>query len=141
MMLATRTAPIRRSAVSGAGRLVAHAVLAITLVVSVVFAHGGACAAVELSEPIAHSTHLADGGLAAAEQGARCLHRELPAGHQHGTEQDCSAIKPTGTPIPVIELAALSVNCPHLAAETSSALADTCRLTAPCWENLCVMRI
>ncbi|WP_433512838.1 hypothetical protein ACQP2T_55800 [Nonomuraea sp. CA-143628] len=112
-MLATRTLRSRRPAARGTGRLLTHAVFAIALVISVVFAHGGACAAVELSEPVAHSAqpaggggsafahgaHLAAGGVSPVTHGVRCLHRDLPMGHVHGTEQDRSATHPTGVPI------------------------------------------
>ncbi|MFG1962250.1 hypothetical protein [Nonomuraea sp. NPDC049028] len=111
-MLATRTLRSRRPAARGTGRLLTHAVFAIALVLSVVFAHGGACAAVELSEPVAHSAQPAGGGVSAFAHGAqpaargvspvthgvRCLHRDLPVGHVHGTEQDRSATNPTGAP-------------------------------------------
>lgn len=75
---------------------------AIALVVSVVFAHGGACAAVELSERVVHSAQPAGGGVSPAAHGVRCLHRDLPVGHVHGTEQGCSATNPTGAPLLLI---------------------------------------
>ena len=59
-----------------------HAALAISLIIGVVFTHGGACAAVEFAEAAAHGAHseapVDGGGPVAAEHGSRCLHQELP---------------------------------------------------------------
>lgn len=116
-MSATRTTRSRRPAESGAGRWVAHVVFVIALVVGAVFAHGGACAAVELTESAGH----ASGVRAAAPHGgphgdlhsAFCLHRNLPPRHHHGTEQDCSAVAPAGAPAPLaVQAATLSYPAP-----------------------------
>lgn len=143
-MLATRTDHSRCPAASRAGRLVAHALLAIVMVIGVVFAHGGACAALELSE---HSAHLADRGHAADESGVsadhdrNCWHRQLPEGHRHGTGPDCSATHPAGPAVGVPTLAAVAASSPPSAAEGVTARAAECRLIAPHGENICVMRI
>ncbi|MFI6740426.1 hypothetical protein ACIBI9_46525 [Nonomuraea sp. NPDC050451] len=132
-MLTTRTIRSRRPA----GRLTAHAALALALLIGVVFAHGGACAAVELSEPVAHSVDLKD----TAVYSARCLHRELPPRHQHGTEQDCSAINPADTPISAAMSAASSLPSAQAAAAATTVPASAARPASPYLENLCVMRI
>ncbi|MFI6633385.1 hypothetical protein ACIBI7_31290 [Nonomuraea fuscirosea] len=116
VMLATRTIRSSRPAASGAGRLLAHLAFVIAMVIGTVFAHGGACAAVELAEPTGHSTGVPTShhtgvraghntGVRAEEpvgdtHSAVCLHRNLPPRHQHGTEQDCSAIGPAAPPAP-----------------------------------------
>ncbi|MFF4624070.1 hypothetical protein [Nonomuraea jabiensis] len=132
-MLTTRTTRSRRPY----GRPAAHAVLALVLLVGVVFAHGGACAAAELSEPVAHSVDLTD----TAIYSARCLHRELPPRHQHGTEQDCSAINPADTPIFAAMSTAASVPSAQAAAAGTAVPARAARAAAPYLGNLCVMRI
>lgn len=152
-MLATRSARFQRPAACRAGRLAAHVLLAISLVLSVVFAHGGACAAVELAEPgISHSLSHSMAGSAAlsgtysllsapagVELGSRCAHRELPVGHQHGTEKD-SAITPAGSAdLPM----AASTGDPadDVAGIASPRPAATDRLAGPYLDGLCVMRI
>ncbi|SDL80908.1 hypothetical protein [Nonomuraea jiangxiensis] len=140
-MLTTRTIRSRRPAASVAGRLLAHVALALFAVVGVVFAHGGACAAVELSESAAHGVHLEHGGLEPAVHGAYCPHRNLPERHHHGTEQDCGAITPTGTSSAVAMPAPVLGSAPAMAAGTPSELTGSARLDAPCPKNLCVMRI
>ncbi|MET7327496.1 hypothetical protein [Nonomuraea sp. NPDC005650] len=135
-MLTTRTVRSRRPATSVAGRSLAHAALALIAFIGVIFAHGGACAAVEMSEHAAHRAHL----VASAAHGVDCLHRKLPPHHQHGTEQDCSATAPSGTPTMMMP-AAMSVPAPTSAGEAPSAQAGADRLHGPCPENLCVLRI
>ena len=63
------------------------------MIIGVVFAHGGGCAAVMLSEAGAHAGHSVRFTpiTSVSSPDARCLHRELPVGHHHGTEEDCSA--------------------------------------------------
>ncbi|MEU7004122.1 hypothetical protein [Nonomuraea sp. NPDC046570] len=163
VMLATRSARSGRPAASRAGRLAAHALLAISLVFGVVFAHGGACAAVELAEPgssfLSHSaarsvarsvalstTYSPVGGLVGVELSSRCAHRELPVGHQHGTEQDCLAITaagPAGPLVPAAPPVAASTGDPddEVAGIASSRPAAADRLAGPCPNGLCVMRI
>ncbi|MEV4111550.1 hypothetical protein [Nonomuraea sp. NPDC049695] len=122
----------------------------LVLLVGVVFAHGGACAAMELSEPAIHAVDPAvdtavdtamDPAVDAAVDGARCLHRELPARHRHGTEPDCSAISLDDTPLSVATPATRSVATADGVAELPIAPARAVRLAAPYLENLCVMRI
>ncbi|MGW4966922.1 hypothetical protein ACWEPL_57700 [Nonomuraea sp. NPDC004186] len=132
-MLTTRTTRSRRPP----GWPAAHAVLALVLLIGVVFAHGGACAAVELSEPVAHSVDLKN----TAVYSARCLHRELPPRHQHGTEQDCSATNPADTPIFAAMSTASSVPSAQAAAAATTVPARAAGTAAPYLENLCVMRI
>ncbi|MEV6157431.1 hypothetical protein AB0L53_44545 [Nonomuraea sp. NPDC052129] len=153
-MLATRTLRSRRPAARDAGRLLTHAVFAIALVLSVVFAHGGACAAVELSEPVAHSaqlagggvsalahgTHSAAGGVSPVTHGVRCLHRDLPVGHVHGTEQDRSATNPTGAPpVPAGSAVELPRPAAQQTAQAPSSSADIGRGVRPDQES--VMRV
>ncbi|MEV1176111.1 DUF6153 family protein [Nonomuraea sp. NPDC049784] len=111
--------------------------LVLVLLIGVVFAHGGACAAMEMSEPVAHGAHLEN----TAVNDARCLHRELPTRHRHGTEQDCSAVNLADTPISVATPATRSVSTAHAVAEIPIPPARAFRLAAPYLENLCVMRI
>ncbi|MEV0349294.1 hypothetical protein AB0H88_26250 [Nonomuraea sp. NPDC050680] len=141
-MLATRTLRSRRPAARGAGRLLTHAMFAIALVLSVVFAHGGACAAVELSERVVHSAHPAGGGGSSAPHGVRCLHRDLPVGHVHGTEQDCSATNPTAAPISPAGPAVV-LSCPAGARTAVAATAPTGigRGAGPDRASLCLMRV
>ncbi|MFI9591813.1 hypothetical protein [Nonomuraea sp. NPDC052265] len=114
-MLTIRSAHARRPPAPGAGRWLTSAVLALAMLITVVFAHGGACAAVELSER-------AQGGPAPALQGAHldvhrhvrrlsgrmpvqdagCLHGELPLGHLHGTERECSATAASGPAVAAV---------------------------------------
>jgi len=126
----------------------AHVALAITLVIGVVFAHGGACAALELSEPAAHGpiavqhgSHATADGPPTARYGARCLHRQLPPGHQHGTEQDCLAIKPVGPPLSA-PASATECGAPAITtAEAASTPTDLRFPLAPHRGDLCVIRI
>ncbi|MEO3867593.1 hypothetical protein ABGB18_02050 [Nonomuraea sp. B12E4] len=140
-MLTTRTHHSRRPATSRAGRLVAHAALAIALVIGVVFAHGGACAAVEFAESAAHSAPLEGHAAEPAAHHAHCLHRNLPERHHHGTEQDCSAIGPGSAPPYVAVPSATSVSSTPATSEAPSCPAGSARLTAPYLEDLCVKRI
>ncbi|MFG1687196.1 hypothetical protein ACGFNP_44045 [Nonomuraea sp. NPDC049269] len=65
----------------------------LVMIIGVVFAHGGGCAAVMLSEAGAHAEHGVRFTpiMSVSSPDARCLHRELPVGHHHGTEEDCPA--------------------------------------------------
>ncbi|MEV4374904.1 MULTISPECIES: hypothetical protein [unclassified Nonomuraea] len=120
-MLTTRSARALRPPVPGAGRWWPHAMLALALLITVVFAHGGACAAVELSEraqggpaPSAQSAHLdvhrhvrwLSGRMPVRDAG--CLHGELPPGHLHGTEQECAATTATAAAPAVAAVPALA---------------------------------
>ncbi|GAA3235917.1 hypothetical protein [Nonomuraea helvata] len=149
-MLTTRTTRSHRPA----GRLTARAAVMLVLLIGVVFAHGGACAAVELSEPAIHAVDPAvdpaEGAAVdtaestvgdTAGYDARCLHRELPSRHRHGTEPDCSAISLDDTPLSMATPATRSAAMAHGGAEIPIAPARAVRLAAPYLENLCVMRI
>ncbi|MEU1721569.1 hypothetical protein ACNF49_35135 [Actinomadura sp. ATCC 39365] len=152
-MLTTRSARASRPPASGAGRWWPHAMLALALLISVVFAHGGACAAVELSER-------AQGGPAPSVQGAHpdvhrhvrwlsgrmpvrdagCLHGELPPGHLHGTEQECAATAasaPAVTAVPVLAAGPAAV----VAGPVRPAPRAASRQAASGQENSRVMRI
>ncbi|GAA1510102.1 hypothetical protein GCM10009677_48790 [Sphaerisporangium rubeum] len=86
-----------RSRAAGAGRVLLGAVLAFAVIANVVFANGGACAALIMSEAAAHAAH--DVPVSpSVSQGAGCGHRTLPPGHHHGTEQTCSATGSAGSP-------------------------------------------
>ncbi|MEU8364323.1 hypothetical protein AB0C27_50730 [Nonomuraea sp. NPDC048882] len=132
-MLTTRKIRSSRPADIGAGRLLAHLVFVIVMVVGVVFAHGGACAAVELAESAGHSVRA--GEPAGEAHGAACMHRNLPPGHQHGTEQGCSAIGPAAAPGP---LAVQEATAPP--PRPRAGLPPMAR-DAYALGNLCVMRI
>lgn len=119
----------------------AHALLVIALVVGAVFAHGGACAAVELAESAGHSAHLEERGSEPAHHGDGCLHSSLPEHHRHGTEQDCSASAPAGSTPYVAIPATLSVAAPRTGAQAPFGPVARVGLAAPCLKNLCVMRI
>ncbi|MFC4015844.1 hypothetical protein ACFOY2_52145 [Nonomuraea purpurea] len=152
-MLTTRTTRFSRPA----RRPMTHAVLVLVLLVCAVFTHGGACAAVELSEPTAHGAGL--GGRAAhsagsesgaahgvsseddAAHGVGCLHHGLPVRHQHGTEQDCSAISPVHVPMCVTMAAACSLSASESTAEAPASQAHLSPFAPSCRENLCVMRL
>ncbi|MDA0639653.1 hypothetical protein [Nonomuraea ferruginea] len=145
-MSATRTTLSRRPAGSRAGRLVSHALLAIVWLIVAVFAHGGACAALELSEQASHSAQLGDGGhvadqghVAAAQHRAHCWHHQLPERHRHSTEQDGSATHPAGPPTGAPMPAAIVVSPP--AAVGGTAPAAVAGRPTSCQEDLCVMRI
>ncbi|MFI6790690.1 hypothetical protein ACIBG4_25505 [Nonomuraea sp. NPDC050383] len=115
--------------------------LAIALVLDVAFAHGGACAAMELAEL---ATHGAPPGLSAAEPADHdelCQHRSLPEDHRHGTERDCSAIGPADLPTFVAMPATLSIASVTGGVEAPPRRAAQARPAAPCRANLCVMRI
>ncbi|MGW3352191.1 hypothetical protein ACWDA3_53610 [Nonomuraea rubra] len=139
-MLATRPIRYRRPANLGAGRLVAHLVFVIAMVIGAVFAHGGACAAVELAESAGHGAEVRADEPAGNAHSAVCLHQNLPPRHQHGTEQDCSAIGPTAAPTPlaVQETAALS---PQADAGPLTVVRDTHSPPGAHTGTLCVMRI
>ncbi|MGC5015779.1 hypothetical protein ACLQ2R_33885 [Streptosporangium sp. DT93] len=146
VMPAIPTPRLRRPAALGAGRLVAHAVVVVAVIVGVVFAHGGACAAAQLSNPTTASpvpnrtTPLAQGAGGAVQPGSRCVHRQLPPGQQHDTEQDhYSAVASAGTPT-FVAAAVVAVSAPG-ADEAAPAVAAAGRPGAPCRDNLCVMRI
>lgn len=138
----TRTVrDLGRPAASCAGRVAAHVLLVITLVVGVVFAHGGACAAVELAESASHSAHLEKRASGPVDHGGGCLHNNLPEHHRHGTEQDCSASAPAGSTPYMAMLGTLSVSAPRTGAEAPSDFAAGVLSMEPCLRNLCVMRI
>ncbi|MEU6721808.1 hypothetical protein ABZ897_61120 [Nonomuraea sp. NPDC046802] len=162
-MLTTRTTRSSRPA----RRPMTRAALVLVLLVCAVFAHGGACAAVELSEPVAHGADLAGdfahsadptsvaahgaGLVGRAARGAdlvggvvhsvECLHRKLPVRHQHGTEQDCSAVSPVYAPLCLAMSALCAASAAEVAAGAPVAQARPSVFATPCLENLCVMRI
>jgi hypothetical protein len=149
-MFATRSARSRRPAAFGAGRLLVNAAVGLVMVIGVVFAHGGGCAAMELAEAVAHRTHPQHGVRMTAlrpvlpasgvSQDADCLHRQLPPRHQHGTEQDCSAIGPdasTTSDMPV----AVGLSGVREAGGCPAAAPDAARPSVPDLMNLCVMRL
>ncbi|WP_344885056.1 hypothetical protein [Nonomuraea antimicrobica] len=137
-MLTTRTTASRRPAAFGAGRLLSPVVLVIALVIGTVFAHGGACAAVELSEPVAHGVHFESG---AVQESAHCLHNQLPEHHRHGTEQDFSATGPAATPSSTTAPAAPPGCSMGEAGHAPQACGGLARLVGAHPETLCVMRI
>ncbi|MEU6797588.1 hypothetical protein ABZ907_38345 [Nonomuraea wenchangensis] len=140
-MLATRTIRSDRPADSGAGRLLAHLVFVITMVVGAVFAHGGACAAVELAESAGHSAGVRAEEPAATAHRAVCLHQKLPPGHQHGTEQDCSAIGPATGPAPLAMQEPTVLPAGQTCGASLPVVGDPHPLPGAQPGNLCVMRI
>ncbi|MEV4400440.1 hypothetical protein [Nonomuraea sp. NPDC049607] len=152
-MLTTRSARTRRPPAPGAGRWLPRAVLALAMLITVVFAHGGACAAVELSErvqsgsaPTLQSAHLdahrhvrrLSGRMPVLAAG--CLHGELPPGHLHGTEQQCSATAASAPAVAAVpSLAALPVAVAAVPVRPAPRAAP--REPAPGPERLPVMRI
>ncbi|MFK4042506.1 hypothetical protein ACI2LC_42465 [Nonomuraea wenchangensis] len=155
VMFATLSVRTRRPA-SSAARLLAYGLLAISMLVGVVFAHGGACAAVELAETGADTlpallgpstarsadATLAGHGWGSAQPEGRCLHRRLPPRHQHGTEQDCSAVSPAGAwvPSPLPTAAAVAGALP-VAAPVAARVGWGRSPTAPHRDDLCVLRL
>ncbi|MEU4512418.1 hypothetical protein AB0G05_23240 [Nonomuraea wenchangensis] len=145
-MHATRTTRSRRQADSGAGGLLARVVFVIAMMIGAVFAHGGACAALEMAESADHSA-----GARAAEppgtarhavHNAVCLHRGLPPRHQHGTEQDCSATGPATAPAPsTLQASSTLVPSAQTCAGPSPVKASSHPSPGPHPENLCVMRV
>jgi hypothetical protein len=119
----------------------AHALLVIALVVSAVFTHGGACAAVELAESASHSAHPDGPDLEPAEHDGPCLHSSLPEHHRHGTELDCSASGPAGPTSYVAMPAELPASVGDAGAEAPPSPAAAVRRATACLRNLCVMRI
>ncbi|MED7931384.1 hypothetical protein SMD20_44690 [Nonomuraea sp. LP-02] len=144
-MLATRTTRSRRQADSGACRLLARVVFAVAMVIGAVFAHGGACAALEMAESADHSA-----GVRAAEppdtarhavHNAVCLHRGLPPRHQHGTELDCSATGPAAAPVPSTLQASAVLPFAQTCAGPLPVKARSHPSPGPHSESLCVMRV
>lgn len=141
-MSATRITRSRRPAPTGAGRLVSHALLAIVSLIVAVFAHGGACATLEMAEQASRLTHLTETSqehVNAGQHGEHCWHHQLPDGHRHGTEQDDSAIGPAAPPTPGTLPASVAVPPPAAAGTTAPVTAE--RHPAPHREELCVLRI
>jgi hypothetical protein len=150
-MFATRSARSRRPAAFGTGRLLVTAAVGLVMIIGVVFAHGGGCAAMELAEAVAHRTHPQHSvrmtalrpvlPLSGVPQDADCLHRRLPPRHQHGTEQDCSAISPAGASTTFDMPAAMGMSGIREADGCSAASPDAARPSVPDLMNLCVMRL
>ncbi|SEU40440.1 hypothetical protein [Nonomuraea wenchangensis] len=154
-MFATLSVRTRRPA-SSAARLLTYGLLAISMLVGVVFAHGGACAAVELAETGADTlpallgpstARSADAtqaghGRGSAQPEGRCLHRRLPPRHQHGTEQDSSAVSPAGAwvPPPLPAAAAVAGALP-VAAPVAVRVDGGRSPNAPHRNDLCVLRL
>ncbi|MGW4408288.1 hypothetical protein ACWEJ6_29945 [Nonomuraea sp. NPDC004702] len=152
-MLTSRSARALRPPTSGAGRWWPYAMLALAMLITVVFAHGGACAAVELSEraqggpaPSVQSAHLdvhrhvswLPGRMPVRDAG--CLHGELPPGHLHGTEQECAATAAAAPPVaaaPVLAAGPAAV----VSGPLRPALRAASRQAVSGRENLRVMRI
>ncbi|MGA4992742.1 hypothetical protein [Nonomuraea bangladeshensis] len=144
-MLATRTTRSRRHADSGTGGLLARVVFVIAMMIGAVFAHGGACAALEIAESADHSA-----GVRAAEppdtarhavHNAVCLHRGLPPRHQHGTEQDCSATGPAAVPAPSTLQASAVLPAARTCGGPSPVKAGSRLSPGQHPESLCVMRV
>ena len=113
------------------------------MIISVVFAHGGGCAAVMLSEAGAHTKHTVRftpiTSLAAMD--AQCLHRGLPAGHHHGTEQDCSATNPAGAPASFDVPAGVCASSARPAGRSPAVSGDVFLPAVPGLAEFCAMRI
>ncbi|MGW3353423.1 hypothetical protein ACWDA3_59930 [Nonomuraea rubra] len=139
-MLATRTIRYRRPADVGAGRLLAHLVFVIAMTACAVFAHGGACAAVELAESAGHSADVRTEEPTSNAHSAVCLHQNLPPRHQHSTEPDCSATDPAAAPAPLATREAIIVP-PRTCAGPLAVVRDTLPLPGAHPGNVCVMRI
>lgn len=139
-MLATRMIRSRRPADLGAGRLLAHGMFVIVLIIGAVLAHGGSCAAMEMTETAGQIGHA--GVRAHDANSAVCAHRSLPPRHQHGTEQDCSATGPGVASAPLAPQAATAPSPVQTAGGPPPPLANG-PLHPPGFppESLCVMRI
>ncbi|MBT2227704.1 hypothetical protein [Nonomuraea sp. NEAU-A123] len=142
-MFATRSVRSRRPALWSAGRLLANALVVLAMIMSVVFAHGGGCAAVMLSEAGAHAEHTARFTpiTSVSSLDARCLHRELPLGHHHGTEQDCSAINPAGVSVSFDLPAGICASSAPVAGRFPAASGDLSPPAVPGFAEFCALRI
>ncbi|MFC5822459.1 hypothetical protein [Nonomuraea insulae] len=136
MMTVARSFRLRRPATWNAGRLLARALIALALFTGVVFAHGGACAAMVLSEADVHPAHTS-----LAWQDAGCVHHELPENHRHGTEQELSAFSPDGASAPVVRMASTCIGSPWMAESPPAAPAEIALSSFLYREKLGVMRI
>ncbi|GAA3071046.1 hypothetical protein GCM10017600_56640 [Streptosporangium carneum] len=122
------------------------------MLVGLVFAHGGACAAVVMSEEGGHAAHTAQGPhrtsvwrgeecrVPEAPRDTGCHHRDLPSGHRHGTEGDCSAVVAAGSGSPS-EAASLPELPSSPTARGPRARHDGSARQTPGLLDLCVMRI
>ncbi|MFE3450650.1 hypothetical protein ACFXJ8_17130 [Nonomuraea sp. NPDC059194] len=145
-MLTTRPVRFSGPGALSAGQPLSNVLVALAMVIAALFAHGGGCAAMVLSEASAHSSHIerrtpttTDTSMSSHDNG--CSHRRLPAGHPHGTEEDCAATSAAGT----------SATCESAIAADVCASQHTRRLPAraaclpqpfsPDLAHLCVMRI
>ncbi|MEV0593304.1 hypothetical protein [Nonomuraea cavernae] len=85
-MFATRSSYFRHSAGSFV-RALGNALIALSLLTCALFTHGGACAALIISEA-GHAQHAADPSTADGPRGDSCSHGQLPSEHRHGAEPD-----------------------------------------------------
>ncbi|MCG5212956.1 hypothetical protein [Streptosporangium sp. KLBMP 9127] len=109
-MFTTRSVRRHRPAGSFSGRMVANALIAVYLVVGLAFTHGGACAALIISEAAGHAGHTAQyAPTTTGSPGSGCSHDDLPSGHRHGAEHDTSTATVPGAEMPAAEPSATPV--------------------------------
>ncbi|MCA2184167.1 hypothetical protein [Nonomuraea cavernae] len=94
-MFATRSPHFRHPAFSFV-RAFGNALIALCLLTCALFTHGGACAALIISET-GHAQHAAEPPRADGLRGDACSHGQLPSGHRHGAEPDVATAM---TPVP-----------------------------------------
>ncbi|GGK94473.1 hypothetical protein Sme01_57240 [Sphaerisporangium melleum] len=116
------------------------AVLALVMIASLVFTHGGACAAVIMSESDWHAVH-ATVTAPKVSPDTGCRHHDLPPGHRHGTEQDCSATDPPGVQLPAAVQAVFAAVAGRSGCRPHPARPGAVPLRAPDPVHICVMRI
>ncbi|MEU8246297.1 hypothetical protein [Nonomuraea sp. NPDC048916] len=86
-MFTTRSARFRRPAGSFSVRALGNALIALCLMTGALLMHGGACAALIISES-GHVQHTVAESSRTDAQGEPCSHGQLPSGHRHGAEPD-----------------------------------------------------
>ncbi|MET8156840.1 hypothetical protein ABZT47_10740 [Sphaerisporangium sp. NPDC005289] len=116
------------------------AALMLVMITSLVFAHGGACAAVIMSESDGHVLHETVTVLEMSPD-ADCRHHDLPPGHRHGTEQECSATDPPSVQVPSAAQAVLAIAAHRRGRRVNLTRCATAPLPTPDRVNIRVMRI
>lgn len=130
----------RRPAACGAGRALANAMLALAVIVLLVFAHGGACAALIVSEQGAHAVHAAP-AVPSFSPVVDCEHDDLPP-HRHGAEQDASVADPSRAAVAIgVQNRVPAVVTDSVGRRTPPVRSGPVPRPAPDLVNICVMRV